>query len=108
MTSSLIDILPPLAGMLAGGAIGLTFGLIQDGAKRRHQKRQQEGKFESGWAATPGSFSRVAYLLVALALVQFSLPALFTPGAATQWCVSGGVVIGYGFILFRQLRHRPT
>jgi hypothetical protein len=108
MGTPLIDLLRPPAALLAGGAIGLTFGLIQEAAQRRHEKLQQEGKFKSGWAATPGSFRRVAYLLVALALVQFLFPMLFAPDGISQWCVSGGVVIGYGLILYRQLRRRLT
>jgi len=45
---------------------------------------------------------RVAYLLVALVLVQIVCPLLFIDGS--QWWVSGGVVVGYGALLFRQLR----
>jgi membrane associated rhomboid family serine protease len=108
MTTLLINLLPPLAALLAGGAIGLAFGLIQDAARRRNEKRQKDGEFKSGWQETPGSFRRVAYLLIALALVQFLFPVLFAPGGISQWCVSGGVVIGYGSTLYRQLRRRAT
>jgi hypothetical protein len=95
----------PLA-LIAGGMIGYTFGLIQASATRRYQKLQAEGKFKSGWAATPGSFRRVAYLLAALALVQFLFPMFFTPGGISQWCVSGGLVAGYGAVLYRQMKLR--
>ena len=94
--------------LLAGGVIGLAFGAIQDNARMRYERLQREGKFKSGWSATPGSFRRVAYLLVALALVQFLCPMLFAPGGISQWCVSAGVVFGYGAALFRQLRRRTT
>ena len=94
--------------LLAGGVIGLAFGAVQEKARMRYERLQQEGKFKSGWAATPGSFRRVAYLLVALALVQFLMPVLFTPGGISQWCVSAGVVFGYGAALYRQLRRRTT
>jgi hypothetical protein len=50
----------------------------------------------------PGSMRRTAYLLVALALVQLVCPLLFTNGC--QWWVSGGVVLGYGALLYRGLR----
>jgi len=91
---------------IAGAAIGFAFGAVQTAAARRYEKLQLQGKFTSGWAATPGSFRRVAYLLVALALVQFLFPVFFAPGAISQWCVSAGVVGGYGWTLFRQLRQR--
>ncbi len=48
--------------------------------------------------------TRVAMLLLALALVQVACPLLFTH--YNQWLVSGGVVLGYGSILFQQLRRR--
>lgn len=97
--------LAPLA-LAAGAMIGYTFGVIQVSAARRYEKLQLEGKFTSGWAATPGSFRRVAYLLVGLALVQFLFPMFFAPGGVTQWCVSAGVVGGYGLTLYRQMRLR--
>jgi hypothetical protein len=94
------------AALLAGGAIGLAFGVFQNGARQRHERLQQEGKFTNGWAATPGSFRRVAYLLVALALVQLVCPMLFTADTISPWAVSAGVVLGYGFTLYQQLRRR--
>jgi hypothetical protein len=94
--------------LLAGGMIGYGFGAIQAAATRRYERLQREGKFTSGWAATPGSFRRVAYLLVALAIVQFLFPIFFTPGGVSQWCVSGGIVAGYGWTLYRQLRLRRS
>ena len=108
MEYSLLNFLLPPTALLAGGTIGLAFGAIQDSAKRRYERLQQVGKFKSGWAATPGSFRRVAYLLVALAVVQFLCPMLFAPGSISPWCVSAGVVFGYGAALYRQLRRRTT
>src|SRR5271166_156364 len=98
-------ILPPMA-LGAGAMIGYAFGVVQTAATRRYERLQQEGKFKSGWSATPGSFRRVAYLLVALALVQFLFPVFFVPGGVSQWCVSAGVVAGYGLTLYRQMRQR--
>jgi hypothetical protein len=106
MQSTLVSILLPSTALLTGGVIGLAFGLVQENARRRHEQLQQQGKFNSGWAATPGSFRRVAYLLVALALVQFICPMLFQSGGLSQFCVSGGVVLGYGSALYRQMRRR--
>ena len=90
--------------VVAGGGIGLTFGMIQEAAQQRYERLQQRGKFNSGWAVMPGSMKRVAYLLIALALVQFFCPLLFANGI--QWMVSAGVVAGYGYTLFRQFRQR--
>ena len=88
--------------MLAGGVIGLGFGFVQEAALRRHERMQQSGELKSGWAMMPGSFRRVAFLLIALALVQLVCPGLFV--GATQWWVSAGVLGGYGASLCRQLR----
>ena len=48
----------------------------------------------------PGSFRRVACLMLALALVQIICPMLFVD--RTQWWVSGGVAAGYGWRLWQQ------
>ncbi len=93
-----------LGALAVGGIIGVSFGAVQDAARRRNERLQAGGGLSSGWAVMPGSFRRVAYLLLALALVQGACPLLFTDG--TQWFVSGGVVGGYGFALYSQLRQR--
>jgi hypothetical protein len=93
-----------LAGLVVGALVGLAFGAIQNAAALRNEKRQEAGKLGTGWAVMPGSFRRVAFLMVALALVQIGMPMLFT--AESQWMVSAGVVLGYGFMLFLQFRRR--
>src|SRR5690349_5215439 len=90
-----------VAALLAGGAIGLAFGAIQNFALRRNEKLQQSGNFGTGMS---GSMRRVAYLLVALILIQIVCPLLFD---GTQWWVSGGVIVGYGAMLFRRLKDSP-
>jgi hypothetical protein len=102
METYLIEILRSLVALILGGAIGVAFGLIQNAARRRHEKLQENGKLNNGWAVMPGSMRRVAYLLIALVLVQMISPALFA--GFSQWCVSAGVVAGYGALLFGQLR----
>ena len=102
MQIQLIDLLRTLTGLLAGGVIGLAFGWLQGAALRHNQQLEQSGKVRSVWSLMPRSGARVAYLLIALALVQFICPLLFVDG--TQWWVSGGVVVGYGSHLYRQLR----
>ncbi len=104
MQLTLTNITGILLSLLAGGLIGVAFGLIQDGARRRNQSLASAGKLSNGWAVMPGSMRRVAYLLIALVLVQIVCPLLFAPGR--QWWVSAGVVLGYAIILFRQLRER--
>src|SRR5665213_4482125 len=98
------QILTPAIGLVAGLTVGYAFGLIQAAAARRNQQRQERGLLHSGWSLMPGSMTRVAMLLLALALVQFACPLLFTH--YSQWCVSGGVVVGYGAVLYQQLRKR--
>lgn len=107
MQSHFQGIILPLA-LAAGAAIGYAFGMLQAAATRRHAKLQSEGKFNTGWAATPGSMRRVAYLLVALALTQFLFPIFFVPGGISQWCVALGVVVGYGIMLYKGMRQRMT
>jgi hypothetical protein len=80
--------------------------MLQEFALRRHQQREQSGDFHNGWAVMPGSMRRVAFLLIALVIVQILCPILFV--GASEWWVSGGVVAGYGALLFRRLRDRSV
>lgn len=93
-----------IAAVIAGVLIGLSFGQLQILAWRKHQALAQAGNLDPGRVVMPGSFRRVAYLIVALAMVQLLCPLLFSNGY--QWWVSGGVVAGYGTMLFLQLRQR--
>ncbi|HEV2211523.1 MAG TPA: hypothetical protein VG167_22375 [Verrucomicrobiae bacterium] len=104
MHSGIIELFRSLAALLAGGVIGVGFGIVQDYAYRRNQQRQQAGTLNSGWAVMPGSMRRVAGLMVTLLLVQLFCPLLFSDGV--QWWVSGGLLAGYGAMLFRQFRLR--
>jgi hypothetical protein len=104
MQFHLFDVLRSFAGLLAGGAIGLAFGLLQRVALRHNEQLERSGKLRSVWSLMPGSGARVAYLLITLALVQFICPLLFVEG--TQWWVSAGLVLGYGWLLYQQLRVR--
>lgn len=90
--------------VVAGTAIGWGFGLVQQFAAKRHAQRQATGKLNGAWSLMPGSMTRVAFLLVALAIVQVFCPMFFAGNA--QWAVSAGVVIGYGFTLLQAMRAR--
>jgi hypothetical protein len=91
-------------GFIVGGLIGAAFGAIQNAAALRHEKREAAGGLKSGWVLIPGSMRRVAFLMVALVLVQIGLPMLFD--GMSQWMVSGGVILGYGLMLSLQLRRK--
>jgi hypothetical protein len=106
METQLADLLRPLLGLILGGTIGLGFGLMQTAAQRRYHRRQEGGQLKTGWALVPGSMSRVAYLLIALVLVQVISPAMFAGSGA--WWVSAGVAIGYSALLGWQLYRRRT
>ena len=95
-----------MIALAAGGAIGLAFGAVQAAALRRYQKKQNSGNFNSGWTVIPGSMSRVACLLMTLAVIQFVCPILFKDGI--QWMVSTGLVLGYGWCLLRAFRERRS
>lgn len=96
--------LSALGGLVAGGVIGFAFGVLQRAAHDRHELRQQQGKLNSGWVVVPGSFTRVAFLMIALVLAQVCLPVLFLDNV--RWFVSAGVVLGYGWTLFQHIRRR--
>jgi hypothetical protein len=99
-----VEILRMVAGLGAGAVIGYAFGVLQNAALRRNEQRAQLGELKSGWNLMPGSGVRIAYLLIALLLVQVVCPLIFVGN--TQWVVSAGVVAGYGSMLVVQLRHR--
>ena len=106
MTSIFMNTFLILVAVAVGGAIGYFFGLIQTSALRRNEQRQNSGDLTNGWAVMPGSMTRAAYLLIVLVAIQIICPLLFKDGS--QWWVSGGVVMGYGYVLFRRLMQRKA
>jgi hypothetical protein len=106
MIAPFINMLASISALIVGGLIGVGFGIVQDAARRRYERKQQEGNFNSGWSVIPGSGARVGYLLMTLVLIQVICPLLFRDGI--QWWVSGGVGLGYGVMLFRQLREKMS
>jgi hypothetical protein len=106
MTIQFMSTLLILLAVGAGAVIGYCFGLIQNLALRRNERKQQSGTLTNGWGVMPGSMTRVAYLLIVLVAIQFLCPLLFKEG--TQWWVSAGLVMGYGYTLFRRLMQRKA
>jgi hypothetical protein len=104
MNTQLLNVLIAGAAGILGGVIGFSFGLIQKAAHARNQKRQQNGQLNSGWAVMPGSMTRIAFLMLALLVAQVGCPMLFE--GDFQWIVSMGVVLGYGSVLYQQIRER--
>lgn len=100
----MFDPIISLAAIVVGGAIGVIFGAFQNAALARNERRSREGKYGSGWAAMPGSMSRVAALLAVLVAIQIFCPLFFRGNV--QWLVSAGVLLGYGASFVRRLHHR--
>ena len=98
---SLFDLLRHTSALCAGGLIGWGFGLLQAAAHRQNQEKADTGRVKSIWRLMPGSGQRVAYLLLTLVLVQYVCPLLFADG--TQWWVSGGLLLGYGYTLTQRI-----
>ena len=106
MTTGLSTMFLSILGLISGGFIGVGFGMVQDAARRRNERLQESGKLKSRWSLIPGSGRRVAYLLVALVVIQIVCPLLFNAGI--QWWVSAGVACGYWWLLFSRLRQRKA
>ena len=93
----------PFGAIIIGAAIGYVFGAIQHAALLYNKRRQENGNLKNGWILMPGSMGRVAILMVVMALVQVLCP-IFFDDTTTQWLISVGVVLGYGWTLLQQLR----
>ncbi len=100
-----MTILITLGSIALGIAIGLAFGVIQRKALEQNTQKQNMGNLNSGWSVMPGSFRRVAYLILSLLAIQIICPVLFE-NETTQWLISAGVVIGYGLTFLQYLRTR--
>lgn len=105
MNNTLTELVPA-AAFLTGGIIGYLFGAIQNIALLRNKKLRESGKLKTGWLIMPGSFSRIATLMVLLVIVQIGLPVLFRGNI--EWIVSAGLILGYGWTMVKRLRERST
>ncbi len=104
MDSQPFSILYSILALIIGGAIGLLFGLVQNQAFLRNKKLQSEGKLKNNLMIMPGSFTRIAGLLIVLVLVQITCPIFFNGNI--QWMVSAGILISYAFSLLKQLNNK--
>jgi uncharacterized BrkB/YihY/UPF0761 family membrane protein len=105
-TSFIYSALLSLIGLAAGAIVGVAFGTVQLAAQRKYELRQRKGQSPNGLSVVPGSFTRVAFLMVALIIVQVFLPSIFLDNM--KWLVSTGVVLGYGWTLLQQVRSRKV
>lgn len=106
MISQFSTSLVSLIAIIVGGIIGLLFGTIQNAALTQNKKRQESGQLKNGWMIMPGSFGRIAILLIALVVVQVTCPIFFEGNV--QWMVSVGLILGYGWTLLKQLRQHSV
>ncbi|MCL5030517.1 MAG: hypothetical protein M1480_16010 [Bacteroidetes bacterium] len=102
--NTFIETLLTIGALVIGGVVGLLFGLLQTQARRQNKKLSDSGKLKSGWMVMPGSFGRIAILLMVLALIQVCVPMLFKGNI--QWIVSLGILLGYGWTFVKQLKQR--
>jgi len=78
-----------LLGLILGVAIGGTFAWLQLLALRRNELLEQQQQVPRLLRQLPGTGGRVAFLLVALVLVQVLFPT------ANKWCLSCGLMVAY-------------
>ena len=91
-------------GLILGLVIGGAFAWLQLQALRRNELLEKRQELPTLLKQIPGSGARVAFLLVALVLVQVLVPA------ANKWWLTGGLAAGYGvpflWRLFAIAHHR--
>ena len=104
MTSQPFSLLFSILALITGGAIGLLFGMIQNKALIKNKRLQRQGKLKNNLAIMPGSFTRIAGLLIVLVLVQITCPIFFSGNI--QWLVSAGILLSYAFTLLKQMNNR--
>ena len=79
-----------LLGIIMGLVIGGVFAWLQLQALRRNELIEKRQQLPTLLKQIPGSGMRVAFLLIALVLVQVLVPS------ANKWWLSGALAVGYG------------
>jgi hypothetical protein len=91
-----------LLGVAFGTIIGGVFAWLQLQALRRNELLEKRQELPTLLKQIPGSGARVAFLLIALVLVQVFVPT------ADKWWLTGSLALSYGVpFLFRLLRFAP-
>jgi len=91
-----------MQGVTLGVLIGGAFAWLQMQALRRNELLEKRQALPTLLKQLPGSGGRIAFLLIALVLVQVVAPN------ADKWWLSGGLAVGYGApFLYRLLQFVP-
>jgi hypothetical protein len=88
-----------LQGIALGVLIGGTFAWLQLAALRRNELTETRQRLPSLLKRLPGSGARIAFLLMALALVQVILPG------ADKWWLTGSLLVSYAIPFGLRLVH---
>ena len=88
-------------GIALGAIIGGGFAWLQLQALRRNELLERRQELPSLLKRLPGSGARVAFLLMALVLVQVLTPA------ADKWWLSGSLIVTSSIPILWRLTHLP-
>ena len=88
-----------LQGMAVGLILGGAFAWLQLQALHRNELLEKRQELPTLLKQLPGSGGRVAFLLIALVLVQVLVPNV------DKWWLSGSLAVCYGIPFLLRLRH---
>ena len=88
-----------LQGMAVGIILGGAFAWLQLQTLRRNELLEKRQELPTLLKQLPGSGGRVAFLLIALVLVQVLVPNV------DKWWLSGSLAVSYGIPFLLRLRH---
>ena len=91
-----------LQGIVAGILIGGSFAWLQLQALRRNELLAKNQQLPTFLKRLPGSGARVAYLLLALVLVQILLPGV------DLWWLSGSLIVSSSVPILLRLKQRAA
>jgi len=88
-----------LQGVAVGIILGGAFAWLQLQTLRRNELLEKRQELPTLLKQLPGSGGRVAFLLIALVLVQVLVPNV------DKWWLSGSLAVSYGIPFLLRLRH---
>jgi hypothetical protein len=103
MNAGLFYTIISLGALIIGLGVGVTFGTLQHKALLRDQIKQANKDYKKRRLVVPSSFRRIFYLVISLLVIQYAAPILFHT-SSTQWVLTAGIIVGYGWTLVRRLR----